>query len=232
MPLVSDLQRMKEVYAERKRRVYYENRYSSFYLPCLYENQQRQRNIINVLRNNGFEHFSNRTILEVGCGSGGVLKEYLGYGVQPGSLFGIDILPHRLSEARRKLPHSPLSVADGQSLPCASRSFDLVLQFTAFSSVLDSDVRMNMAKEMLRVVKQNGMILWYDFWINPTNKQTRGIRPAEICELFSNSKYEFHRITLAPPIAKKVVPISWMFALFLESLKIFNSHYLVTIRPV
>ena len=72
---------------------------------------------------------------------------------------------------------------------------------------------------------------WYDFWLNPTNPQTRGIRPAEIRRLFPNCRYEFHKITLAPPIARRVVPISWMLALFLESLKIFNSHYLVAIRP-
>jgi hypothetical protein len=77
------------------------------------------------------------------------------------------------------------------------------------------------------------------FRSNPTNPQTRGIRPAETCpersrriiRLFPNCRYEFHKITLAPPIARRIVPISWMLALFLESLKIFNSHYLVAIRP-
>jgi hypothetical protein len=75
------------------------------------------------------------------------------------------------------------------------------------------------------------MILTYDFWLNPTNPQTRGIRPAEIKQLFPNCSYEFHRITLAPPITRKLAPISWGLCLFLESLKIFNTHYLVAIRP-
>ena len=98
--------------------------------------------------------------------------------------------------------------------------------------------------------KPGGMILWYDFWLNPINPQTRGIRPAEIKRLFPNCLYEFHRITLAPPIARKLAPISWGLCLFLESLKIFNiipfgrwsssrslayrdhTHYLATIRPI
>ncbi len=71
----------------------------------------------------------------------------------------------------------------------------------------------------------------YDSWLNPTEPQTRGIRPAEIKQLFPNCRYEFHRITLAPPIARKLVPISWGLCLFLENLKIFNTHYLVAIRP-
>jgi len=95
---------------------------------------------------------------------------------------------------------------------------------------------------MQRVLKPGGMILSYDFRLNPINPQTRGtsyfsIRPAEIKQLFPNCGYEFHRITLAPPIARRLVPISWGLCLFLESLKIFNSvpfgdtHYLVAIRP-
>jgi hypothetical protein len=36
-------------------------------------------------------------------------------------------------------------------------------------------------------------------WLNPTNPQTRGIRPAEIRRLFPDCKYHFERITLTPP---------------------------------
>ena len=92
-------------------------------------------------------------------------------------------------------------------------------------------MKQKIASEMLRVVNDNGMILWYDFWLNPTNPQTRGIRPKEIKQLFPNCSFNFHKITLAPPIARRVVPVSWMLALFLENLKIFNTHYLVAIQP-
>jgi len=71
----------------------------------------------------------------------------------------------------------------------------------------------------------------YDFWLDPTNPQTRGIRPGEIRRLFPNCQYIFRKITLAPPLARRIVPLSWGLALFLESLGIFNSHYLATIRP-
>ena len=100
-----------------------------------------------------------------------------------------------------------------------------------FLSILDDEVKANVAREILEVTRPGNTILWYDFWLNPTNPQTRGIRPAEIKRLFPNCCYEFHRITLAPPIARKLAPISWGLCLFLESLKIFNTHYLVAIRP-
>ena len=109
---------------------------------------------------------------------------------------------------------------------------------TAISSILDPQIRRNICAELLRVLrspdpasgKPGGMILWYDFWLNPINPQTRGIRPAEIKRLFPNCSFEFHKITLAPPLARRVVPVSWILAYGLERLAIFNSHYLVAIK--
>jgi hypothetical protein len=82
---------------------------------------------------------------------------------------------------------------------------------------------------MMKVTRPGGMILWYDFWLNPGNPQTRGIRPAEIELLFPNCTFEFHKITLAPPVARRLVPVSWIMCVFLENLKVFNTYYLVTI---
>jgi hypothetical protein len=76
------------------------------------------------------------------------------------------------------------------------------------------------------------LILSYDFWLNPTNRQTRGLQPAEIRSLFPGCRFAFERITLAPPITRRLasLPGGWGLCLFLESLKIFNTHYLVAIR--
>jgi ubiquinone/menaquinone biosynthesis C-methylase UbiE len=170
--------------------------------------------------------------LEIGCGSGGVLQEVLTFGATPERLWGCDLLSKRAGQARQVLPEKvSLTCADGQSLPYPAHNFDLLLQYTVFSSILDQSIKANLAAEMLRVTKPGGMILWYDFWLNPTNPQTRGVRPAEIRRLFPGCRFTFERITLAPPIARRLVPVSWGLCLFLESLKIFNTHYLAAIRP-
>jgi len=171
-------------------------------------------------------------VLEIGCGTGGILLEFLSYGVIPQKLHGCDLLPDRLTEAHARLPHLPLICADAQNLPYPDHAFDLVMQFTVFSSILDKTVKSNIAREMRRVVKPSGLILWYDFWLNPTNPQTRGIRPSEIRRLFPGCRCEFHRITLAPPIARWLAPRSWLLCYILERLKVFNTHYLVAIRPL
>ena len=230
-PSSADITRLRTEYADRRRRLASSDIYSPFNRANLFALQQRQRNTLALLRSNGFYPLEDRHIFELGCGSGGVLLEYLTCGATPFQLHGTDLLPDRVAEAHTYLPYLPLTCADGQNLPYPSTSFDLVLQYTAFSSILDDGVKANLAREILRVLRPKGMILWYDFWLNPTNRQTLGIRPKEIRALFPSCTFEFHRITLAPPIARRLVPISWLLSAFLEKLALFNTHYLVAIRP-
>ncbi|MGB8214206.1 MAG: class I SAM-dependent methyltransferase [Anaerolineales bacterium] len=230
MKQLDDIARLRNEYEDRKHRFAGSDVYTWFNHANLFALHQRQRVILTMLQKNGFTDLQNLLILEMGCGGEGVLSEYLEFGVPPEKLFGVDLLIDRLFYARKRLPGSFFFNADGQSLPFSSRAFDLVIQFTAISSILDSDVRCNICSDMLRVLKPQGMIISYDFWLNPNNPQTRGVTPAEIQRLFPNCKYEFHKITLAPPLARRIVPISWTLALILENLKIFNSHYLVAIR--
>jgi len=193
--------------------------------------QSLQREVLSGLRKNKVRNLSNCEVLEVGCGSGGVLLQYQLLGVQPLHLWGLDIRFDPLPGARNRVPQAIILNANGAMLPVADHSFDLVLQYTAFSSILDEGLKKNMALEMLRVLKPGGFVIWYDFWLNPTNKQTRGIKPAEIRQLFPRCKIQLKRVTLAPPIARRLVPFSWGLAHALESLKLLNSHYLALIQP-
>ncbi len=230
MIFMNDLDRLRKEYADRAIRLANSDIYSLFNKADFIGFQQRQRALLRALASSGIKSLAEKRILEVGCGSGGVLAEYQLLGAQASALFGIDLLADRLCEAQRRLPGSGIACADGQNLPFPDGSFDIILQYTAFTSILDGQVKANMAAEMLRALRKDGLIVWYDFWINPTNKQTRGIRPAEIRALFPNCKYKFHKITLATPISRRIVPVSWMLAEILESMKIFNSHYLVLIK--
>ena len=231
MPGIEDLHRLRNEYEDRARRLDGSDIYSWFNPANLFTIQQRQRSLLSLLKNNHFMDLPAYSILEIGCGSGGVLTELLSLGADPYHVFGIDLLLNRLQEAHHRLPVSGLVNADGQRLPFPNKSFDLVFQYTAISSILDRKLRQNIAQDMLRVLRSGGLILSYDFWLNPTNNQTRGIRPIDIRQMFPNCSYKFQKITLAPPLARRIVPISWGLAHLLESLKIFNSHYLVAITP-
>ena len=228
---LNEIERLKQEYKNRERRLVDSDVYSLFNQAHLFTIHQRQRALVNGLKKHRLTNLQDISIFEMGCGGAGVLTEYLNLGALPENLFGIDLIFDRLRHGHHILPGSGLANADGQTLPFPSQSFDLVLQSTALSSVLDEDIRRNISMEMLRVLKPTGVIISYDFWLNPRNPQTYGIRPSEIKRLFPECKYEFHKITLAPPLARKLAPFSWGLALLLERLYIFNTHYLVFIFP-
>lgn len=226
----SDIDRLRNEYARRRASSFDQEVYSVFNKTNVFILQQRQLALLSLLRQQR-KSLKGKAVLEIGCGRGGVLIEYLGYGADATNLYGIDLLHDRLVDGKQRVQDLPLACADGQSLPFAHHRFDVVLQYTAFSSILDQAIKRTMAQEMLRVVKPDGLVIWYDFWLNPTNPQTKGIRKPEIKNLFPDCDFKFKKITLAPPISRRLVPVSWILALLLEKLTIFNTHYLVAIRP-
>lgn len=230
MNLPDDIARLREEYADRARRFAGSDVYSIFNRANLFAVQSRQRAVLDALRAHGLKSLSGLRIFEVGCGSGGVLKEFRWLGADATRLFGVDLLTDRLHEARLYVPEAGLANANGQFLPFPAASFDLVLQYTAISSILDLDLRHAICAEMLRLTRPGGLILSYDFWLNPINKQTLSLRPSEIYQSFPGCIIRFYKITLAPPIARRLVPFSWPLALLFESLGIFNSHYLSIIK--
>jgi len=144
---------------------------------------------------------------------------------------GIDLSEERISLAAKRLPEADIQAGDAQALPWRSASFDIVTQFTVFTSILDDSVRMRIALEMLRVLNPGGVILWYDFrFNNPRNPNVRGIRRQEIRQLFKGCDIDFRSLTLLPPLARAVVSRSWLAAELLETLPILRSHYLALIR--
>lgn len=230
--LPEDLVRMQEEYDKRKERLTGKNRYTVFNKGHLYMLQSRERAVLGALARHGFTTLTTSRIFELGSGRGAVLQDFLRWGAKPHLLHGVDLLFDYLQLARVKLPHLPLLCANGENIPYADESFDLVAQFTAFSSVLSDPIKRHLASEMVRILRPDGLIVWYDFWINPVNKQTKGIRPKEIRALFPGCKLDFHRTYLAPPIARRIAPISWSLAVLLESLSIFNTHYIVVIEKL
>ncbi|MCC7446402.1 MAG: class I SAM-dependent methyltransferase [Anaerolineae bacterium] len=226
-----DLARLRTEYANREKRSGTRYTYSRFNTAYLFTIQQRERAVLRLLRQMGLYTLADKRVLEVGCGRGGVLLEHLAYGAQPHLLYGTDLLEDRVQDARRLLPHVSLSVSDGQRLPYRSNSFDLVVQYTMLSSILDDAIQINIANEMRRVLcKPQGAVIWYDFWLNPVNPQTRGLRLAAVKRLFPGAAFTVRKITLAPPLARRLAPVSWTLCLLLEKLGLLNTHYLLAIR--
>src|SRR5512139_3099221 len=128
-----DIARLRMEYRDRAQRLKDSDTYSLFNPAHLFMIQQRQRASLKMLREHGLYPLAGKQILEIGCGNGYVLQEYLSGGAAPASLHGIDLLKDRITDAHTRLPQLPLVCANGQHLPYPSGKFDLVLQYTAFS---------------------------------------------------------------------------------------------------
>ena len=95
------------------------------------------------------------------------------------------------------------ALADGARLPFASGKFDLLLQSTVLTSILDQGIKKNVADEMIRVLAPKGAILWYDFrYDNPRNPDVRGIGRKEIQGLFPHCRIRMQKTILLPPLAR------------------------------
>ncbi|MEO6203256.1 MAG: class I SAM-dependent methyltransferase [Nitrospirales bacterium] len=209
-----------------------ETHYSLFNPSYVFLMQERERLFLRALKSHGVLPLDTKRILEIGCGTGSWLREFIKWGARPQNINGIDLLSDRVDIARQLCPAAMrIECGSAATLKFPDGCFDLILQSTVFSSILDAATRQQIAREMLRVIKADGAIFWYDFHMNnPRNPDVQGVNKREIFRLFPNCRIDLRRITLAPPLARFLAPSSLLTCYFLERLKIFNSHYLGVIR--
>jgi SAM-dependent methyltransferase len=195
---------VRERYARRVAHAHY----SMFNRSALLMAQERQRAIIDVFVHLGWSDLASVRLLEVGCGGGGTLLEFLRFGFRPEHLHGIELLSARAEEARRVLPQSVrISTGDAAAIesPVSPASQDVVYQATVFTSLLSDVFQRSLADRMWAWVRPGGGVLWYDFTVdNPRNLDVRGVPVARIRELFPAGRLRVRRLTLAPPIARTV----------------------------
>lgn len=225
----SEEQRIREAYARRR----VQHLYSWFNPAYVFMAQERERAILKVLAESGMTSLAGTRILDVGCGMGAWLLDFLKWGAAPENLCGVDLLPERVELARRLLPPAvQLRCASARVLDVPEGSFDLVLQSTVFTSILDPAMKRQIAREMLRSVRGGGFILWYDYLFdNPANPDVRGVRKSEIRDLFPECEIRLRRITLAPPAVRRLASRSRLLCCLLEKVPWLCTHYLGVIRP-
>ena len=227
---MNEIERIKAAY-ERRKSQEKGRLYSYFNQANLFVIHQRERAIIHALKQLRLSDLSDKKILDVGCGSGGFLREFVKYGAKPKNLYGIDLLEERIEKARELNPNIDFRCGDASNLPYEDHFFDMVMQFTVFTSILDCRMKEKIAFEMLRVLKAGGTILWYDYYVNnPWNPDVKGVKKKEIQGLFPNCVFSLKRVTLAPPVVRSLAPLSIFLCLMLDKIPLLRTHYLGMIR--
>lgn len=227
---------------ERRQKEIPRDYYSLENVANLFRRQSWERTVLRALSKARAFPLAERRILDVGCGSGQWLIDFESWGATRKNLAGIDLLPSRVRSARARLAAfrdeggeesvgADIREGNAAALPWKDQAFDIVCQSTVFSSILDPGVRRAVAAEMARVLALEGAIVWYDFFVNnPRNPHVRGVKPSEMSELFPGFASRSQRITLLPPLSRRLVPVSWLAAEGLERMRLLNTHLLVVLK--
>jgi len=193
-----------------------------------YIHRTRDGALLALLRRRGVDSLAGLRVLELGCGEGSFLRTLLSHGAEPRLTDGLDLRAGRVAAARRLAPGARLSAADGAALPYRSDVFDFVFAFTFFSSVTGPAPRRRAATEALRVLRPGGLLVVYDFWINPTNTRVRALGAAELRLLVAPQPVEIERVTLAPPIVRALGGRSALCRA-LERMPLLRTHLLAAV---
>jgi ubiquinone/menaquinone biosynthesis C-methylase UbiE len=167
-----------------------------------------------------------RSVLEVGCGTGRSTTLLETLGVEKADLWGVDLFSRPLRLFRSHHPEVHLSQQDGAHLAFGPRSFDVVVLFTVMSSIKDEGMRRRVVAETARVLKPEGLVLWYELrFRNPRNPDVMGLDRASVTDLFSDFDCRFQSATLLPPVARRLGPLARSLYRWLVAIPWLRSHY-------
>lgn len=201
--------------------------------PSVYMGQQeKERALIRWIKEADLEPVDHRRVLEIGCGTGGNLLQFMKLGFLPKNLLGNELLEDRAAYARNLLP-SATRIIEGNALDLdlPEKSFDVVFQSTVFSSILDNIFQRKLADKMWSLVKPGGGVLWYDFiYNNPKNSDVKRVPIRSIRKFFPAGEFIVWRTTLAPPISRMVTKIHPCLYTVFNSISLLRTHVLCWIR--
>ena len=217
----------------------------------LFHMQERERALIDFLKRNQI-NLSECKILEVGCGTGSNLQRFIEFGGKEAT--GVDFLESRITAGRKKFLQVTLIQSNAAQLPIPSESFDLVMNFMCLSSVLDPNMRKNIASEMWRVTKPGGAVLSYDMrplfkpldilsklYIRNMTAQGKSLPPQtplyfldeqDYKKLFPKGTLKYRTLSLLMFLAG-FSGISFLLTYFLSRIPVLHTHGLAVIhKPI
>lgn len=222
-------QRLEEAYEERDGGLY-----TYFDEGHLYLVQQQDREMLCTLRTLGINaaKLARMRIFEVGCGTGDLLRNFVRWGADPRLCVGADLRASAIKRGKMISPNIRMFHADCSDTTENSAFYDLVLQNIVFSSVLRDDFRQSLAREMIRITRPGGIIIWCDLrYNNPRNPNVRAVGKRELIKLFDGCKLDVCKpILLVPPIAKRLAPASRNLCDLLYIFRPLRGHYLASFR--
>jgi len=218
--------RICQVYSKREQALA-QDRYSAFQRGHLLSRQEAEVRLLDLLKQCGCRGLDGRRVIEIGCGLGYWLRRFVDWGACPESIVGIDVVHEYVIKARALVaPGVRVELGNALNVSERDRSFDVAAQFVMMSSVVDPQLRRQIAVEMDRILKPGGLLVWYDVYVgNPNNPHLRGITRSELQTLFPSYALHVRRTTLAPPLGRIVGQRSELAYRTLSLVPFARTHY-------
>lgn len=158
------------------------------------------------------------TVLDVGCGTG-EFERHVICRWPDARVVGVDLCDKMLTEAKGKFaPRIPIKfmVANGEFLPFAAETFDVVTSCSAFHFIPD---KMAALREMHRVLRPGGLLVltdwcgdyvfcrWLDWWLVATRRAAHAgsMRLQEVTELLAQASLM--------PVRSRRYRVNWFWGL-------------------
>ncbi len=192
--------------------------------------KERFIKIKNLFKSNSIE-LKNKIIIDIGCAGGNTISLLKNLGASEKNICGIDLREKRLNIAKKSFPKANFELMDARKIKFPDQSFDFINVFTVLTSILDSDHRHSVSKELVRILRPGGYILYYDFrFNNPFNKNVRGIKLEEIKLLFPNMEKDLKLITVFPPMIRMLSGLAKNLYPVFSKTSFLKTHYLSLIK--
>jgi SAM-dependent methyltransferase len=188
--------------------------------PSIERRIMRERQLASRAMLRDLEPLSGRTLLEIGASRGSNVPWFQSLGFLAGNIVLNEIRPEVAAAADEKWRPLGVRTISGDAGSLDVPPFDVVCAFVVFSTILSDDDRRDVAQACWRLTKRGGGVLIYDMRVsNPNNRDVRKVTPPEIRALFPSTNIRIRRLTLAPPIARRIPESLYRIAnrLFLQT---------------
>ena len=193
--------------------------------------QERHRAMRLLFDELGWHDLSSRRLLEVGCGNGDNLLDFLRMGFSPRALAGVESSSDRFAHAMQRLPSGiTLMQGDPSRMKLPDASEDIVYQGGVFSALLDAPFQWRLAQVMWRWVMPGGGVLWYDLAASTGGPTRRAVPVPRVRELFPEGRFTVRRLTLNDRLARYMSAAHPLLYACLGALPMLCTHALIWIE--
>lgn len=226
--VTSEVERIRDVYSGYD--VYADTKWARGNLGNQAMVRERNEVMARLLRRAGRYPDAATRILDIGCGEGELLGLLARWGAGEANCHGVDLLPARIAGAIERFPAMQFRVANAETLEFPSASFDVITLFTVFSSILSPSMSRNLAQEVARLLRPDGCVLIYDFRVPSFNRNTRAIWRRELRELFAGYEVQACSLTVLPPLARRLGPLTSVAYPVLTACPWLRTHNMTLLR--